>query len=136
MESIVEKFSAPCFDEGSKYAVEAGVHRLERSQVFTPTNVVVDMLINMPEDMWEAGKTFIDPECGIGQMIVPVAIIKKELGHTDALATVYGVELYEDTLAVCRTRLLDVFGHTEANIKQVEQNLVCANSLEFNFKFN
>ena len=26
--------------------------------------------------------------------------------------------------------------HIQANIKQVEQNVVCANSLEFNFKFN
>ena len=136
MEGIVEKFSTFCLDEGDKYADESGLVILERAQVFTPTNVVVDMLAHIPEDMWEDGKTFIDPECGIGQMVVPVAIIKKELGHTNALATIYGVELYQDNVDLCRSRLLDIFGHDEVNIKQVRKNIVCTDSLTYDFEFS
>jgi type I restriction-modification system DNA methylase subunit len=136
MENITKQIEQLCIAESAKYEDKIYDHVMERGEVFTPTSVVLEILQNMPEGTWTEGFTFLDPECGIGQMIIPAAIIKQTLGHSNILSVIYGVELIQDNVDLCRTRLLDIFGHTEANIKQVEQNIVCANSLTYDFKFN
>ena len=120
----------------NNYLSEASVVVRSRAQWFTPGKLALDILKHLPENVWEEGKTFLDPECGIGQMIVPAAIIKHELGHTEILSCIYGTEINEDNLVICRRRLLDVCGHTDINIKQVRKNIVCTDSLTYDFEFS
>ena len=91
---------------------------------------------NLPDITWVEGKTFIDTGCGIGQLLIPVAIIKRELGHNDVLSTIFGTEPNKENVATCKMRLLDVCGTTTENIAFVEKNIVCTNSLKYDYVFN
>ena len=104
-------------------------------EIFTNFFIVKEHLKHLPDELWEEGKTFVDPECGIGQQIVPAAIIKRELGHTEILSCIFGTDIKEDLVAICRTRLLDVCGHTKENIKLVKKNIVCCDSFTYGFDF-
>lgn len=89
----------------------------------------------MPESIWEEGKTFLDPTCGNGQLLAPVAIIKRELGHKNWLKTIYGVDLMPDNIAETRERLLAIAGDTEENRKIVENNIRCEDGLKYDYRF-
>ena len=81
-------------------------------------------------------KTFIDPTgCGDGQFLGEVLIRKVENGidFETALSTIYGVDLMQDNVELCRERLLcrrNDLHHI------VEKNIICQNSLEYDFSFN
>jgi SAM-dependent methyltransferase len=124
---ITDKVKQACFLEASQYQKTADLFRC------TPTENVLTILSDFPIDIWEEGKTFIDPECGIGQFIIPAAIIKQDLQHTDVLSSVFGIDIKEDLVMICRERLLDVCGHTDQNIEYVRNNIVHADSLTYKF---
>lgn len=105
-------------------------------EVFTPTELVCEMLEQIPVDQFlDPTKTFLDNSCGDGQFLGEVLIRKMENGSTfeQALQTVYGVDLMEDNVALCRERLL--CGRTDlAHI--VERNIVCHDALTYDYSFN
>lgn len=105
------------------------------SEVFTPTDLVQTVLDRLPEDSFtDPTKTFIDPSCGDGQFLGEVLIRKMEKGSTfeQALSTIYGVELMQDNVTLCRDRLLCGQEHLR---HIVETNIVCHNSLTYNYCF-
>ena len=129
MEKITNKIKQICLEESLMYNQES-------SRLFnTPTPNVLNLLSVFPDDAWYIGKTFIDSECGFGQFIVPVAIIKQELGHDEILSCIFGTEIMEDVITTCRKRLLDVCGHTDENTRLVNKNIVCCDSLAYDFDF-
>ena len=81
-------------------------------------------------------KTFIDPTgCGDGQFLGEVLIRKIENGidFETALSTIYGVDLMEDNVALCRERLL----YGRENLRHmVERNIVCHDALTYDYSFN
>ena len=81
-------------------------------------------------------KTFIDPTgCGDGQFLGEVLIRKIENGidFETALSTIYGVDLMEDNVALCRERLL--CGREDLRYI-VEKNIVCHDALTYDYSFN
>lgn len=104
-------------------------------EVFTPTPLVQDVLDKLDPNLFkDSSKTFIDPACGDGQFLGEVLIRKMENGidFEQALATIYGVDLMQDNVNLCRERLL--CGREDLrNI--VEKNIVCADGLEYNYCF-
>ena len=100
-----------------------------QGEAYTPDDLVNDILDNLPSDVWEEGKTFTDPECGIGQFLVAIAIRKKELGHKNVLTTIFGSDIMQDNVEECRARLLAICGDTKANRALVEVNIRCADIL-------
>ena len=44
----------------------------KHGEVFTPAWVVNDMLDMLPDEVWEAGKTFLEPACGEGAFLIEV----------------------------------------------------------------
>lgn len=104
-------------------------------EVFTPTPLVLEILAQLPDTVWGAGKTYIDPTCGNGQFLSAVLIIKMALGHTDALSTIYGVDLMQDNVDECRQRLIDIAGDTPANWKIVKHNIRCEDGLTYDYSF-
>lgn len=111
-------------------------------EVFTPTPLVQEMLDRLPDDAFsDIDKTFLDPSCGDGQFLGEVLIYKlKALGRNNitdqefqqALSSIYGVDLMQDNVDLCRERLLcgrDDLRHI------VEQNIYQCNSLKFSYKF-
>lgn len=105
-------------------------------EVFTPTDLVQEMLSQLPiESFTDAGKTILDPSCGDGQFLGEVLIRKMENGSTfeQALSTVYGVDLMQDNVELCRERLL--CGREDLR-HIVEQNIVCADGLRYHYRFD
>jgi type I restriction-modification system DNA methylase subunit len=105
-------------------------------EVFTPTPLVQQILAEIPVDQWQdPTKTFLDPSCGDGQFLGEVVIRKMENGSTfeQALSTIYGVDLMQDNVDLCRERLL--CGRTDlAHI--VNRNIVCHDALTYDYSFN
>jgi hypothetical protein len=104
-------------------------------EVFTPTELVREMLERIPvEQFQDPAKTFLDNSCGDGQFLGEVLIRKMENGSTfeQALSTIYGVDLMQDNVDLCRERLL--CGREDLR-HVVEQNIYQADALKFTYKF-
>jgi hypothetical protein len=104
-------------------------------EVFTPTPLVQEILDQLPEELFkDPSKTFIDPACGDGQFLSEVLIRKVEnsIDFETALSTIYGVDLMQDNVDLCRERLLC----GREDLKHiVEKNIVCADGLEYDYSF-
>jgi type I restriction-modification system DNA methylase subunit len=105
-------------------------------EVFTPTPLVQEMLDQLPSVYFnDDTKTVLDPSCGDGQFLGEVFIRKIENGidFETALGTIYGVDLMEDNVELCRERLL--CGREDLR-HIVEQNIVCADGLRYHYRFD
>lgn len=104
-------------------------------EVFTPTPLVQEILDLIDPDLFkDPSKTFIDPSCGDGQFLSEVLIRKISNGSSleQALDTIYGVDLMEDNVKLCRERLLCGQEHLRPI---VERNIVCRDGLEYDYLF-
>ena len=104
-------------------------------EVFTPTELVREVLEQIPiEQFQDPNKTFLDNSCGDGQFLGEVLIRKMENGSTfeQALQTIYGVDLMQDNVDLCRERLLCGQEHLR---HIVQRNIVCADALEYDYSF-
>jgi type I restriction-modification system DNA methylase subunit len=111
----------------------------ETAEVFTPTQLVQEMLDNLSQELFEDfTKTFLDPSCGDGQFLSEVVIRKMERsGCTleEALSTTYGVELMEDNVKLCKERLAGP--HPIQQIWDIlDRNIVCADALTYHYRFD
>ena len=121
---ITDAIKEQCILEGKDYFLVKHPDRVKLlGEVFTPTPLVLEILEQLPNNVWDAGKTYLDPTCGNGQFLSAVLIIKMALGHTDALSTIYGLDFMQDNVNECQQRLLDIAGDTPANRKIVMHNI-------------
>lgn len=118
-------------------------------EVFTPPKLANQMLDKPPDALWEPGKTFLDPACGNGNMLIHVLYRKlaiHEQDPTEALQSIYGCDIMRDNVRECRLRLLKMTSAmqelTEEDIAAVLQNVVWLNrkkfpngSLDYDFLF-
>ena len=105
-------------------------------EVFTPTKLVQEILNKLPPNLFkDLGKTYLDSSCGDGQFLGEVLIRKVENGieFEQALSTIYGVDLMQDNVDLCRQRLLCGQEHLRPI---VEQNIVCADALRYHYRFD
>ncbi|MCZ7645915.1 MAG: SAM-dependent methyltransferase [Planctomycetota bacterium] len=122
--------------------------RSQTAEYFTPPKLVDEMLDKLPPSAWEPSKTFIDPACGNGNMLVQVLRRKLANGQepTIALKSIYGTDIMVDNIRECRLRLLKVVSHTapisEEMIRTVFTNIVATplskypnGSLDYAFDF-
>ena len=108
---------------------------LATQEVFTPTNLVQKILDDYPQEVFaDPLKTFIDNSCGDGQFLSEVLIRKVQNGidFEQALETIFGVDLMQDNVNLCRERLL--CGREDLR-HIVEKNIVCNNALTYNYCF-
>ena len=104
-------------------------------EVFTPTVLVQSILDEFPKDMFsDPTKTFLDNSCGDGQFLSEALIRKVEAGidFETALSTIYGVDLMQDNVNLCRERLL--CGREDLR-HIVDKNIVCADALTYDYSF-
>jgi hypothetical protein len=83
----------------------------QTGEVFTPQELVNEMLDKLSPDSWLPGKTVLDNSCGNGQFLSQAFIRKLE--HSDnPLADIYGVDLMSDNVAdtVARLACLQSYG--------------------------
>lgn len=104
-------------------------------EVFTPTDLVNQILDQLDSTLFNSNKTFLDHSCGNGQFLSEVLIRKLEnnIKFEDALASIYGVEIDETNAKNCRQRLLC----GREDLKHiVERNIVCADALRYHYRFD
>ena len=105
-------------------------------EVFTPTELVKEILDKIPTEVFtDSNKTYLDPSCGDGQFLGEILIRKVENGidFEQALSTIYGVDLMQDNVDLCRERLLCGQEHLK---HIVEKNIVCADALRYHYRFD
>jgi type I restriction-modification system DNA methylase subunit len=105
-------------------------------EVFTPTSLVQEILDKLDPALFsDPTKTFLDPSCGDGQFLGEVLIRKLENGidFETALGSIYGVDLMQDNVELCRERLL--CGREDLR-HIVKQNIVCADGLRYHYRFD
>ena len=126
--------------------------KAQTAEDFTPPSLVNEMLDKLAKygsGAWNPGKTFLDPACGNGNMLVEVLKRKLSLGHdpSQALSTIYGCDIMRDNIRECRLRLLKVLRDsgtaiTLDHIKTVFNQVVLTSldryengSLDYDFSF-
>lgn len=109
-------------------------------EVYTPKNLVQEILSSIPESEWEnPSKTFLDPACGNGNILVEVLKNKKKYhSNLDCLKTIYGIDISPENVIECRKRLIAICSKNNIIEKEaidiVKENIICLNSLEVNFE--
>jgi hypothetical protein len=110
----------------------------ETAEVFTPTSLVIELLDSLPSELFkDETKTFIDPTCGDGQFLSEIVIRKMEYSGCTletALSATYGVELMQDNVNLCKKRLAGP-NPTQKILDILNKNIVCADSLKYNYSF-
>jgi SAM-dependent methyltransferase len=108
-------------------------------EVFTPTIRVQKELDKIekinPNSFVDVSNTFVDPGCGDGQFLGEVLIrkIENSIDFESALSTIYGVDLMQDNVDLCRERLLCA----RQDLRHiVEKNIVCADALRYHYRFD
>ena len=120
----------------------------QTAEVFTPPELVNEMLDKLPEETWMESKTFCDPACGNGNMLVEVLKRKLKKGHNplNAVKSVYGTDIMKDNIDECRIRLLNIVkeyheitpDHVRAvlvNIRVTPLSKYKNGSLDYDFEF-
>lgn len=105
--------------------------RSETCEVFTPQETVRKMLDKLPDEMFEASKTFLDNSCGNGNMLVEVLMKKLEMTPKskrvnglpkcgllpfyvksdyviDCVKSLYGTDMMEDNVKECKERIFNI----------------------------
>ena len=78
------------------------------AEIFTPTDLVIEMLNNIDINRLGAGKTILDPACGDGQFLIAVKCVKiyiHQMAEEEALNDIYGVDIMRDNVDLCKKRL-------------------------------
>jgi hypothetical protein len=129
---LSEKYWAGDLVKSSERVRDAG-------EVFTPFNIIEDMLDLLPEESWSyrPSKTFLEPSCGNGRFLVVILyrkfaalgdLMKSDLSQDvkivyalEALSSIYGIDISEDNILGLETddeendgarkRLLEHFRH-------------------------
>ena len=107
-------------------------------EVFTPLEVITKKLDDLekydPTIFSDPTKTFLEPSVGDGNFLSEILIrkIKNGINLITALSTIYGVDIMQDNVDLCRERLL--CGHEDLR-HIVEQNIQCRNGLKFGYNF-
>jgi type I restriction-modification system DNA methylase subunit len=101
-------------------------------EVFTPVDLCLKVILEVPVSLLKnPDSKFLDNSCGDGNFLVALSkVLRKyhDMGHV-LNQMIYGVDLMEDNVAVCRERL----GLTEEMLGW--NHVICADALTFDYKF-
>lgn len=104
-----DEVAARMNEHGYMKGVERTVERVRRTgEVFTPTELVLDMVRQMPIDQFAPGRTVLDPACGDGQFLMAAKWIKvlfHGMSEDAAVKELYGIDIMSDNVELCRRRL-------------------------------
>ncbi len=104
-EAVAERVDEHSYMQGTQRTAERVALTAE---IFTPTDLVVEMLQRLPIQLLRPGQTVLDPACGDGQFLVAAKWLKViHFGATeaDALGDLYGIDIMRDNVDLCRARL-------------------------------
>jgi len=105
----------------------------ETGEIFTPKELV-NYMLDLIEYKWDKSKTFLDPTCGNGNILVEIA------KRGEDPKNIFGVDLFEDNIIECKNRLKKIYLEHKYDIdyinKYLDKNIKVENALEFDYNFN
>ena len=107
-------------------------------EVFTPTELALDMIENCPIEEFGPGKTVLDPACGDGQLLLPILCIKIfHFGESAAqsMSEIFGVDIMRDNVDLCRRRLVNICTKYTAAFEDeltaiASENIIVGNAID------
>ena len=123
--------------------ISRGKERIAKNgEVFTPNELVTRLLDKIPTEKWKDPKaTFLEPCCGNGQIVIGMLERRIESGikPIDALKTLYGVELMQDNVGLCKERIKTTLREngvkiTKKIIEIIDHNFVCSDFFKWDFE--
>lgn len=123
--------------------ISRGKERIAKNgEVFTPNELVTRLLDKIPAEKWKNPKaTFLEPCCGNGQIVIGMLERRIESGvkPLDALKTLYGVELMQDNVDLCKERIKTVLREHKVKITPkvmeiIDHNFVCSDFFKWDFE--
>lgn len=89
--------------------IERTVERVNSTgEVFTPTELIIELISQKDLEGFAPGKTVLDPACGDGQFLTIALGIKMfhfDMSKEDALKDIYGVDIMRDNADLAKKRL-------------------------------
>ena len=89
--------------------IERDKQRIQSTaEIFTPTDLVLEMIERTGVERFGPGKTVLDPACGDGQFLMAVKCVKvymHQMSEQEALQDIYGVDIMRDNVDLCKKRL-------------------------------
>ena len=89
--------------------IERDKQRIQSTaEIFTPTDLVLEMIERTGVERFGPGKTVLDPACGDGQFLMALKCVKVSMHHMteeEALQDIYGVDIMRDNVDLCKKRL-------------------------------
>lgn len=131
------------FERDYMSGVERNETRIKaRGEVFTPKELadeLLDKMGNLDPDLFrDPKKTFLDPTCGDGELLAGALwrklIMQKTPSFTQALSTLYGVDIEWDNVRECRKRLRCNFSSSEVR-SIVNRNILKRDARTYDFSF-
>lgn len=117
----------------------------ELGEVYTPDNLVSDMVDQIDPKFWSVNKTFFEPSCGNGNFLVKILEIKidKTNDILGSLNSIYGIDIMNDNIIEAKTRMLKVCVEKGLNLEDAEEavnilknNIVVGNTLDIESVYN
>lgn len=114
----------------------------KNGEVFTPSVLVKRLLDKIPEEKWkDPNATFLEPCCGNGQIVIGMLERRISSGVSPiiALQTLFGVELMQDNIDLCKARIRDVLRANKVKITKkvneiIDHNFVCSDFFKWDFE--
>ena len=101
-------------------------------EVFTPVDLCLKIILEVPASLLKNPESkFLDNSCGDGNFLVALSKVLRKYHKVDHVLNgmIYGVDLMEDNVTVCRERL----GLTEE--MPGWNHVVCTDALTFDYQF-
>lgn len=114
----------------------------KNGEVFTPKALVEKMMDKIPVEKWsDPEATFLEPTFGSGNMLICMLERRIESGvePIQAVKTLYGVELMQDNVDLCKDRIREVLRANKVKIDKkvndiIDHNFVCSDFFKWDFE--
>jgi type I restriction-modification system DNA methylase subunit len=108
-EMLWQKVQERINDHSYMAGVSRTVERVKATgEIFTPTELVMNMLKSTPLNSFAPGRRVLDPACGDGQFLVGAKWTKVfffDVSENQALQDIYGIDIMRDNVDLCKSRL-------------------------------
>lgn len=114
----------------------------KNGEVFTPKSLVEKMMNKIPEEKWkDPNSVWLEPTFGSGNMLI--CMLERRIASgvepIQAIKTLYGVELMQDNVDLCKDRIREVLRANKVKIDKkvndiIDHNFVCSDFFKWDFE--
>lgn len=114
----------------------------KNGEVFTPKSLVEKMMDKIPEEKWkDPNSVWLEPTFGSGNMLI--CMLERRIASgvepVQAVKTLYGVELMQDNVDLCKDRIREVLRANKVKIDKkvndiIDHNFVCSDFFKWDFE--